>query len=154
MLQIHDILVWIRIRIGIRVSMPLTNGSGCGSGSCYFSSLTLRFQQKNNFFKKFFCLLLFWRYIYQRYKVWKKSQSSSNQGFSYYFCLVIEGSGSGSRAGSIPLTNGSGSRRPKNMWIQWIGIRIRIRIRNTGKYAAKRASKKMIIKFCSIICFS
>jgi hypothetical protein len=35
---IHDILVWIRIRI--RGSMPLTNGSGSGSGfglgSCYF----------------------------------------------------------------------------------------------------------------------
>jgi hypothetical protein len=31
-LHISDILVWIRIR----VSMPLINGSGCGSGSCYF----------------------------------------------------------------------------------------------------------------------
>ncbi len=37
---------------------------------------------------------------------------------------MIEGSGSGS--GSIPLTNGSGSRRPINTWI-------RIRIRNTVK---------------------
>jgi hypothetical protein len=36
MLRIHDILVWIRIRIWIwiRGSMPLTNGSG--SGSCFF----------------------------------------------------------------------------------------------------------------------
>jgi hypothetical protein len=25
--------------------------------------------------------------------------------------------------GSMPLTNGSGSRRPKNMWIRWIRIR-------------------------------
>jgi hypothetical protein len=41
-LRIHDILGWIRIRI--RGSMPLTNGSGSGfgsgfgsgSGSCYF----------------------------------------------------------------------------------------------------------------------
>jgi hypothetical protein len=32
LLRIHDILVWIRI--WIRGSMPLTNGSG--SGSCYF----------------------------------------------------------------------------------------------------------------------
>ena len=41
---------------------------------------------------------------------------------SYYFCLMIEGSG------SMPLTNGSrsGSRRPKNMWI-----------RNTGVHSAK-----------------
>ncbi len=40
-----------------------------------------------------------------------------NQGFSYNFCLMIEGSG------SIPLTNGSrsGSWKPKN-----------IRIRNTA----------------------
>jgi hypothetical protein len=35
-LRIHDILVWIRIRIWIHGSMPLTNGSGCGSG-CYAS---------------------------------------------------------------------------------------------------------------------
>jgi hypothetical protein len=55
----------------------------------------------------------------------KKSQNSRNQGFSYYFCLMIEGCGSG----SVPLTNGSGSRRPKH--IVWIR---RIRIRNTGGY--------------------
>jgi hypothetical protein len=43
--------------------------------------------------------------------------------FSYYFCLMIEGSGSG----SIPLNNGSGSRRLKNMWIRWIRIRNTVR---------------------------
>jgi hypothetical protein len=37
------------------------------------------------------------------------SQNSRNQGFSFYICLIIEGSGSG----SIPLTNGSGSGRPE-----------------------------------------
>ena len=42
------------------------------------------------------------------------SQNSRNQGFSYYFCLMIEGPGAGVGSGSIPLTNGSGSRRPKN----------------------------------------
>jgi hypothetical protein len=49
----------------------------------------------------------------------KKSQNSRNQGFSFYFCLMTEGS----RAETVPATNGSGcgSRRPKN---------IRIRIRN------------------------
>jgi hypothetical protein len=31
--------------------------------------------------------------------------------------------GSGSRSGSIPLTSGSGSGWPKNMWIRWIRIR-------------------------------
>jgi hypothetical protein len=45
---------------------------------------------------------------------------------------MIEGSGSGSK----PLTNGSGSGKPKNMWIRW--IRIRIRTRNTGTYNADR----------------
>ncbi len=67
----------------------------------------------------------------------KESQNSRNQGFSYYFCMMIEGSGSGSRAGSgsIPLISGSGygSWRPKNMWIRWIRIRLRIRVRNTGR---------------------
>jgi hypothetical protein len=37
------------------------------------------------------------------------SQKSKNQGFSYYFCLIIEGSGAG------PRTYGSGSGRPKNI---------------------------------------
>jgi hypothetical protein len=45
----------------------------------------------------------------------------------------MEGSRSGSGAGSIPLTDGSGSRRSKNMWIRWIQIRIWIRIHNTGR---------------------
>jgi hypothetical protein len=52
--------------------------------------------------------------IFQRQKVKKSHKNGRNQGFSYYFCMMIEGSGSG---------------RPKNMWIRW--IRIRIRIRNT-----------------------
>ncbi len=47
-----------------------------------------------------------------------KKKYTKNQGFPYNFCLLIEGFGSGS--GSIPLTNGSGSRRPKNMRIRWI----------------------------------
>jgi hypothetical protein len=67
---------------------------------------------------KVFLLINFLRYIYiifQRYKVIKKSQNSRNQCFSYYFCLMIEGSGSG---------------KPKNIWIHW--IKIRIRIRNTA----------------------
>ncbi len=48
--------------------------------------------------------------------------------FTYYFCMMREGSGSGS--GSTPLTGESGSGRPKNMWIRWIWIRLRIW--NTG----------------------
>ncbi len=41
--RIHDILVWIRIR----GSMPLNNGSGCGS--FYFHHWPSRCQQKTNF---------------------------------------------------------------------------------------------------------
>jgi hypothetical protein len=57
---------------------------------------------------------------FSKIKSKKKSQNSRNQCFSYYFCMVIEGSG------SIPLTSGSGSGRPKNMWI---------RIRNTDYFS-------------------
>jgi hypothetical protein len=79
-LRIHAIFV----RIRIRGSIPLTNGSGCGYGSCYFL-----------------------RYIYiifSEIKVKKKSQNSRNQCFSFsFFSLMIEGSGSG----SVSLANGS-----------------------------------------------
>jgi hypothetical protein len=65
---IHDILVWVRIRI--RESMPLTIGSGFGSGSgswirilpvCHWPA---RCQQKTNFLTQLFLLVTFWRYIY------------------------------------------------------------------------------------------
>ena len=48
---------------------------------------------------------------------WDFLQRMTAEGFSYYFCMMVEGSGSraGSRSGSgsIPLTSGSGSGRPK-----------------------------------------
>ncbi len=55
-LRIYDILVWIRIRI--RGSMPLTNGSGS-----YFRHWPSRFQQ-TNLLNTFFLLITFWRYNY------------------------------------------------------------------------------------------
>ena len=80
--------------------------------------------------KSVFCLLLF-QDAWTSFSKIKRSQSQRSHKavgikvILFYFCLVIEGSGS--ESGSIPLTNGSrsGSRRPKNTWI-------RIRIRNTG----------------------
>ncbi len=106
-----------------RGSMALTNGSGSGCGSCYFRYWPSRCQKKLISKKVFFCLLLFEGTFFKDKKS-KRSNKSRNQGFSHYICLVIEGFGSG----SIPLTNGSGSgsRRPKNIWI-W-----RIRISNTA----------------------
>ncbi len=46
-------------------------------------------------------------------KVTKKTQNSRNQGFSFCFCLTKEGSGIRAGSGSVPLTNRSGSGRPK-----------------------------------------
>jgi hypothetical protein len=81
-LRIHDILVSIRIR----GSMPLTYGSGFGS----------YFQDAN---KKQICLKRFSAYYFlkvhlhhfSKIKSEKKSQNSWNEGFSHYFCLMIEG---------------------------------------------------------------
>ncbi len=116
--RIHDILVWIRIR----GSMPLTNGSGFGSGSTswirilLFSSLTFKMPAKKQFFNTIFSACYFLE-VHLRYfskiKSQKESQISRTQGFPYYFCMMIEGPGSGSRAGSIPLTSGSGSGSQK-----------------------------------------
>ncbi len=100
--------------------MPLTNGSGSGfgfgSGSCYFRHWPPRSQPKTNFLHNFFCLLLFegtFTSFFKDKKSKRVTQNSRHQDFSYYFCMMIEGFGSG---------------RPKNMWIRWI----RIPIRNTA----------------------
>ncbi len=66
-----------------------------------FSSLTFKRQQKNIFFLRFAYYFLKVQYIHIIFKDKrsKKSQNSRNQGFSYHFCLMIEGSG------AVPLTN-------------------------------------------------
>jgi hypothetical protein len=141
-LRIHDILGWIRIRI--RGSMPLTNGSGFGSGSwiriLLFSSLTFKMPAKNYLFNTIFSAYDFLKlhlHHFSKIKIQKESQNRRNQGFSYYFCMMIEGSGSGTGSGSIPLTSGSGSWRPKNTWI---------RIRNTVVNKIIRGSKTFIFR--------
>jgi hypothetical protein len=94
-LWIPDILVRMRIRILIRRFVPLTYGSGFGS--CYFRP-RLSIRQQKTIFNTFFCYYFLKVHYHQflRLNVIKKSQNSRNQGFSYYFCLIIEGSGSGS----------------------------------------------------------
>jgi hypothetical protein len=101
-----------------------------GSGSCYFRHWPSRCQQETYFLTQFFSTYYFLKlhlHHFWKIKSQKESQNSGNQGFSYYFCMMIQGSGSraGSGSGSIPLTSGSesGSGRPKNMWIRWIPIR-------------------------------
>jgi hypothetical protein len=79
--------------------------------------------KKQLLFKHFYAYYCLKVHLHKFPKI-KSQKESQNQAFSYYFCMIAEGSGSG----SIPLTNGSGSGRPQNMWIRWI----RIRIRNTG----------------------
>ncbi len=76
----------------------------------------IKMPTKNNFciniFSAYYCLKVH-LHNFPKIKSQKWSQNSRNQGFSYYFCMITEESGS-------KLTNGSGSGRPKNMWIRWI----------------------------------
>jgi hypothetical protein len=85
--RIHAYDFWIRI--------------GCGSGFLLFK-------------KKFYCITLFegtFLHHFSKVKSQKEiTKNSRNEGFSYHFCLMIEGSG------SISLTNGSGSATPPN-WL-------------------------------------
>ncbi len=90
------IRIWMRIRILL------------------FSSLTFKMPTKNWFKKKVFLLLMVHLPHFSMIKSQKKSQNSRNQCFSNYICVMISGSRSRARAGP-----GSGSRRPKKMWIRW-----------------------------------
>ncbi len=110
--------------------MPLTNGSGSWIRirirSLLFSSLTFKMPAKNKFFNTIFSACCFLKvHVYTLFFKDKKSKRVKNsriQGFSYYFCMIIEGSG------SIPPISGSGSGRPKNMWIRWIRNTIVIKV--------------------------
>jgi hypothetical protein len=84
--------------------------------------IDLQDAKKKNFLKQFFCILLF-EGIFTSFfkdKKFKKVTKQEDQGFSYNFCLMIEGSGSGAGSGSIPLANGYRFGSPKNMWIRLI----------------------------------
>ena len=115
-LRIRDILV----RIRIRGSVPLKSDQVIRLLILLFSSVTFQTATRNIFLQNIFAhyFLEVHLHHFSEINVIKKSQNRRNQGFSFYFCLMIEGSG----VGSVPLTNGSGSGRPNN---------IRIRIRNT-----------------------
>ncbi len=83
---------------------------GSGFGSCYFHQWPSRRQQKTNLKIKCFStcyFLMVHLHHFSKIKVKRKSQNNRNQGFSYYFCLMIEGSRTRSR--STPLINRSRS---------------------------------------------
>ncbi len=124
LLLMHDIVV--RIRILILGSIPLLTGRDSDTDPAPEPAITFNMASKNHFYLSFFAyyFLLFEATFFKD----KKSQNSMNRGFYYYFCLMIEGSGAGSR--SVRHTNGSGSGRPKIIRI--LRIVIRIRIRNTA----------------------
>jgi hypothetical protein len=108
--RIHDILVWIRIR----GTMPLTNGSDADKDPAVFV-IDLQDANKKAIFKKNFCLLLLKVYLhhFSKIKSPKEITNRRNQGFSFYFCLMIKGSESRSR--SIPLCSGFGSGTRKHV---------------------------------------
>jgi hypothetical protein len=97
---------------------------------------------KNCFFLFEGTLTTFTVHHFSKIKSKKKSQNNRDQGFAYYFCLMIKGSG------SVTLTNGSGSKRPKNIRIR------RFRIRNTGFDIRVQScvSDPAMISICGRIC--
>ncbi len=120
-------------------SMTFWGGSGSGSSDpCFWLMdpdsdpdpdpaifvIDLQHASKKIIFNTIFSAYYFLKvhlHNFSKIKSQKESQNRRNQVFSFYFCMMIEWSGSG----SIPLTSGSGSGswRPKNMWIRWIRIR-------------------------------
>ncbi len=66
--------------------------------------------KKNKFFSDLACFLLFegtFTSVFKDKKVIKRSQNSRNQGFSYFICLMMEGSGSGRPTNIRTLRSGS-----------------------------------------------
>ncbi len=116
-LRIRDILVRIRIRTYLWLIDPDPNPA-------IFVSDLQDANKKLFCFLSFFLLINFRMYtyiIFQRWEVIKNSLNIRNQGFSSFFCLLMEG------FGSEQINYLSWSRRHKNILILWI----RIRLQNT-----------------------
>ncbi len=144
--------------------MTFWGGSGSGSSDpCFWLMdpdsdpdpaifvIDLQDANKKQIFNTIFSAYYFLKvhlHNFSKIKSQKESQNRRKQGFSYYFCMMIEG--------SIPLTSGSGSGRPKNMWIRWI----RLRIRNTAQNWNKRTHAALCehwpgcnyVVFCLVLC--
>jgi hypothetical protein len=99
--------------------------------------IDLKMPAKNKFFNTISACYFLKIHLHNFLKIrsQKESQNGRIQEFSYYFCMMIE------ESGSIPLTCGSGSGRPKNTWLRW--IRIRNTVYNNGNKHHSSAQKKM-----------
>jgi hypothetical protein len=95
--------------------------------------------QDVNHFSLSFSVYYHLKVHFSKKNVIKKSQNSRNQGFSYYFCLMIEGSGSR----SVPLTIGSrsGSKRPKTYGSGSLTLR-------TGRLCTSHLKRVFACLFC------
>ncbi len=83
----------ILLHLSFKVSFFKSEKQCSGSMIFWRGSMSLQDDSKKLIFKrKFFCLLLF-EGTFTSFS--KKLQNSRNQGFSYFLCLLIEGSGSG-----------------------------------------------------------
>ncbi len=90
-----------------------------------FSSVAFMMTTKNMLFPKFFdyYFLKVHLHMYLKIKSIKEVTKSKNPGFSYFFCMMMEGSWCGS--GSVQTMNGSGSGRSKCLGI-WIHNTVRL----------------------------
>ncbi len=104
-------------------SMTFWCGSGSGDPCLWLVDLDpdpaifvidLQDASKKLIFSTIFSACYFLKVHLHYFSKIKVKKSHKIVGFSYYFCMMIEGSG------SIPLTSGSESGRPKNTWIRWI----------------------------------
>ncbi len=113
-------------------------------GLLFFFHWPSRRREKTNL-KKVFCLLLFEGTFTLFFKDKKSKRSHKTVvfiGFSYYFCLMIEGSGSG-----------SGSRRPQNIRMRQIWIRNTALRRTRDRNFRADCSKWFLVDFqCCNIC--
>ncbi len=83
-LRIHDILGWIRIR----GSMPVTNGSGFGSGSWIrISSLNFKMPVKNKFFNTILPAYYFLKLHLHHFSKIKVKKSHKIAGIKVFFTI-------------------------------------------------------------------
>ncbi len=70
--------------------MPLTNGSGCGSGSCYFRHWPSRHQQKTNLKKSFFAYFFLEVHLRHFSKIKKSKRSHKTLGIKFFLLFLLD----------------------------------------------------------------